>query len=69
MEKCKNNDKLYSIVNKDNFIEHPEKWKPKDFINILNLIDLIKKDLNENELNIVNKIEVKLKMNCLFWSI
>ena len=25
LEKCKNNDKLYSIVNKDNFIEHPEK--------------------------------------------
>ena len=35
LKKCKINDKLYSIVNKDNFIEKPLEWKPIHFQRIL----------------------------------
>ena len=35
LKKCKINDKIYSIVNKDNFIEKPLEWKPIHFQRIL----------------------------------
>ena len=52
LKKCEINNKLYSIVNKDNFVEKPLEWKPKDFHEILKELELIKKELNEKELKI-----------------
>ena len=59
LEECKIIDKIYSIVNKNNFINEPLKWKPKNFHQILKELELIKKELNEKELNIVKRIENK----------
>ena len=66
LNSCKHYEKLYSIVNKDNFIDNPLNWKPKDFREILNQLELIKKDLSENELTIVKKIENKFNNELLF---
>ena len=59
LNKCKDNEKLYSIVNKDKFIENAKHWKPKDFRRILNELESIKKDLDEKDLKIVRQIETK----------
>ena len=65
-KKCKINDKLYSIVNKNDFIENPKKWKPYHFREILKELELIKKDLNEQELKLVKRIESKLNNELSF---
>ena len=65
-KKCKINDKLYSIVNKNDFIENPKKWKPYHFREILKELELIKKDLNEKELKLVKRIESKLNNELSF---
>ena len=66
LNSCKDSEKLYSIVNKDNFIDNQLNWKPKDFREILKELDSIKKDLNENELNLVKKIEIKFNNELSF---
>ena len=66
LKKCKINDKLYSIVNKDNFIENPLGWKPIHFHRILKELELIKKELNEKELKIVKQVENKFNNELSF---
>ena len=66
LKKCKINDKLYSIVNKDDFIEKPREWKPLHFHRILKELELIKKDLNGKELKIVKQIETKFNNELSF---
>ena len=66
LRKCKINDKLYSIVNKDNFIEKPLKWKPITFHEILKKLESIKKELNQKELNIVRQIEIRFNNELSF---
>ena len=66
LKKCEINNKLYSIVNKDNFVEKPLEWKPKDFHEILKELELIKKELNEKELKIEKQVENKFNNELSF---
>ena len=66
LNKCKDNEKLYSIVNKDKFIENAKHWKPKDFRRILNELESIKKDLDDKDLKIVRQIEAKFNNELSF---
>ena len=66
LNKCKDNEKLNSIVNKDNFIENTKNWKPKVFRKILNELESVKKDLGEKDLKIVRQIETKFNNELSF---